>query len=165
MGFCCDCFGGGDSRMTKEEERLASEEARARAAEAAQKRFTLLPFVNIKIPFFILSSSALEYPMNMILTHWIGFLFRYPHGFFKAWSLYYCRLICFCYHYHLLSLDTHMHMKHVSSAFVFFLVLYPSRNIVNPYLKKKLNFGNYCLNFNSILIYCFIQFLGHNSCL
>lgn len=38
MGICFGCFGGGDKRMTKEEERLASEEARARAAEAAQKR-------------------------------------------------------------------------------------------------------------------------------
>ncbi|KAF7817436.1 uncharacterized protein G2W53_031405 [Senna tora] len=38
MGLCFGCFGGGNKRMTKEEERLASEEARARAAEAAQKR-------------------------------------------------------------------------------------------------------------------------------
>ncbi|XP_061358024.1 uncharacterized protein LOC133302283 [Gastrolobium bilobum] len=38
MGLCFGCFGGGDKRMTKEEERLASEEARNRAAEAAQKR-------------------------------------------------------------------------------------------------------------------------------
>ncbi|KAJ7958261.1 Histone H4 transcription factor, partial [Quillaja saponaria] len=38
MGLCFDCFGGGNNHMTKEEQRLASEEARARAAEAAQKR-------------------------------------------------------------------------------------------------------------------------------
>ncbi|KAK7291057.1 hypothetical protein RIF29_05920 [Crotalaria pallida] len=39
MGFLCfTCFNGGAKRMTKEEERLASEEARQRAAEAAQKR-------------------------------------------------------------------------------------------------------------------------------
>ncbi|XP_027330593.1 uncharacterized protein LOC113846471 [Abrus precatorius] len=38
MGLCFGCFGAGDKRMTKEEERLASEEARAKAAEAAQKR-------------------------------------------------------------------------------------------------------------------------------
>jgi len=45
MGICFGCFGGGDKRMSKEEERLASEEARARAAEAAQKRF--FPFSSI----------------------------------------------------------------------------------------------------------------------
>ncbi|CAJ2643895.1 unnamed protein product [Trifolium pratense] len=38
MGLCFGCFVGGNKRMTKEEERLASEEARARAAEAAQKK-------------------------------------------------------------------------------------------------------------------------------
>ncbi|KAL4372425.1 hypothetical protein AHAS_Ahas06G0264500 [Arachis hypogaea] len=39
MGMFCSCFNGGnDKRMTKEEERLASEEARAKAAEAAEKR-------------------------------------------------------------------------------------------------------------------------------
>ncbi|KAG5044995.1 hypothetical protein AAZX31_06G043300 [Glycine max] len=38
MGLCFGCFDGGNKRMTKEEERLASEEARARAAEAAQKK-------------------------------------------------------------------------------------------------------------------------------
>lgn len=39
MGFC-DCFGGGLSKQERlEEERIASEEARAKAAEAAQKRF------------------------------------------------------------------------------------------------------------------------------
>ncbi|CBI19399.3 hypothetical protein PVL29_023645 [Vitis rotundifolia] len=38
MGFC-DCFGGGLSKQERlEEERIASEEARAKAAEAAQKR-------------------------------------------------------------------------------------------------------------------------------
>ncbi|KAG4953598.1 hypothetical protein JHK82_039218 [Glycine max] len=37
MGLCFGCFGV-DKRMSKEEERLASEEARAKAAEAAQKR-------------------------------------------------------------------------------------------------------------------------------
>ncbi|KAJ7966526.1 Histone H4 transcription factor [Quillaja saponaria] len=39
MGYLCfGCFGGGNNQMTKEEQRLASEEARARAAEAAEKR-------------------------------------------------------------------------------------------------------------------------------
>ncbi|KAL1315556.1 hypothetical protein HN51_042304 [Arachis hypogaea] len=39
MGMFCSCFNGGNGkRMTKEEERLASEEARAKAAEAAEKR-------------------------------------------------------------------------------------------------------------------------------
>ncbi|KAJ7976839.1 Histone H4 transcription factor [Quillaja saponaria] len=38
MGLCFGCFGGDNNHMTKEEQRLASEEARARAAEAAQKR-------------------------------------------------------------------------------------------------------------------------------
>ncbi|KAL2318450.1 hypothetical protein Fmac_032326 [Flemingia macrophylla] len=36
MGLCCGCFGV--DKRSKEEERLASEEARAKAAEAAQKR-------------------------------------------------------------------------------------------------------------------------------
>ncbi|KAK7383225.1 hypothetical protein VNO78_28899 [Psophocarpus tetragonolobus] len=36
MGFCCGCFGV--DKRSNEEERLASEEARAKAAEAAQKR-------------------------------------------------------------------------------------------------------------------------------
>jgi hypothetical protein len=36
MGMCFGCFGGGEKR--KEEERLASEEARAKAAEAAHQR-------------------------------------------------------------------------------------------------------------------------------
>ena len=50
MGICCSCFdGGNDKRMTKEEERLASEEARAKAAEAAQKRSNPLPL----LPFFL----------------------------------------------------------------------------------------------------------------
>lgn len=38
MGLLCGCFGWDNKRMTKEEERLASDEARAKAAEAAQKR-------------------------------------------------------------------------------------------------------------------------------
>jgi len=48
MGLCFGCFGA-DKRMSKEEERLASEEARAKAAEAAQKRFYLFPFLNIPL--------------------------------------------------------------------------------------------------------------------
>ncbi|KAF9600678.1 hypothetical protein IFM89_011349 [Coptis chinensis] len=36
-GFCLACFGG-DKEQRREEDRLASEEARSRAAEAAQKR-------------------------------------------------------------------------------------------------------------------------------
>ena len=43
MGLCFGCLDGGNKRMTKEEERLASEEARARAAEAAQKKY--FPFL------------------------------------------------------------------------------------------------------------------------
>ncbi|XP_057974665.1 uncharacterized protein LOC131162329 isoform X4 [Malania oleifera] len=38
MGFCCDCFGGGSKQQALEEDRLASSEARAKAAEAAQRR-------------------------------------------------------------------------------------------------------------------------------
>jgi len=53
MGLCFGCFGA--DKRTKEEERLASEEARAKAAEAAQKRFYLFPFLNS--PFFDSVSS------------------------------------------------------------------------------------------------------------
>ncbi|XP_057794366.1 uncharacterized protein LOC131010716 [Salvia miltiorrhiza] len=35
---CFACFDGGSKQRQREEERLASEEARAKAAEAAQKR-------------------------------------------------------------------------------------------------------------------------------
>ncbi|XP_062164255.1 uncharacterized protein LOC133870961 [Alnus glutinosa] len=35
---CFSCFDGGNKQRRREEERLASEEARAKAAEAAQKR-------------------------------------------------------------------------------------------------------------------------------
>ncbi|XP_052188519.1 uncharacterized protein LOC127798914 [Diospyros lotus] len=35
---CFDCFGGVDKEQRREEERLASLEARSKAAEAAQKR-------------------------------------------------------------------------------------------------------------------------------
>ncbi|KAJ0086146.1 uncharacterized protein LOC116139906 [Pistacia vera] len=35
---CFACFDGGNKQQRKEQERLASEEARAKAAEAAQKR-------------------------------------------------------------------------------------------------------------------------------
>ncbi|KAH8487914.1 hypothetical protein Peur_060318 [Populus x canadensis] len=39
MGLSCfACFDGGNKKQRREEERLASEEARAKAAEAAQKR-------------------------------------------------------------------------------------------------------------------------------
>ncbi|KAL9386056.1 hypothetical protein Peur_023066 [Populus x canadensis] len=39
MGISCfACFDGGNKKQRREEERLASEEARAKAAEAAQKR-------------------------------------------------------------------------------------------------------------------------------
>jgi len=44
--------------MCKEEERLTSEEAHAKAAEAAQKRFYLYPFLNF--PFFINSISLIS---------------------------------------------------------------------------------------------------------
>ncbi|KAI3972757.1 hypothetical protein MKX01_019415 [Papaver californicum] len=37
MGFCFSCFGG-ETEESREEDRLASEEARSKAAEAAQKR-------------------------------------------------------------------------------------------------------------------------------
>ncbi|KAE9586850.1 hypothetical protein Lalb_Chr23g0267531 [Lupinus albus] len=42
MGLCFGCFDGGNKRMTKEEERLASEEARARAAQKMQAIFYYL---------------------------------------------------------------------------------------------------------------------------
>ncbi|EOY15714.1 Uncharacterized protein TCM_034696 isoform 1 [Theobroma cacao] len=35
---CLPCFGGGNKEERKEQDRLASAEARAKAAEAAQKR-------------------------------------------------------------------------------------------------------------------------------
>ncbi|XVE55747.1 hypothetical protein DITRI_Ditri03aG0183200 [Diplodiscus trichospermus] len=35
---CFSCFDGGNKELRKEQERLASAEARAKAAEAAQKR-------------------------------------------------------------------------------------------------------------------------------
>ncbi|OMO70779.1 hypothetical protein COLO4_28504 [Corchorus olitorius] len=35
---CFSCFGGGDKEERREQDRLASAEARAKAAEAAQKR-------------------------------------------------------------------------------------------------------------------------------
>ncbi|KAK7321640.1 hypothetical protein VNO77_32472 [Canavalia gladiata] len=38
MGLCFGCFGVGDKHTSKEEDIMASEEARAKAAEAAQKR-------------------------------------------------------------------------------------------------------------------------------
>ena len=45
MGFC-DCFGSGLSKQERlEEERIASEEARAKASEAALRRFS--PFIVI----------------------------------------------------------------------------------------------------------------------
>jgi len=49
MGVWFGCFSV-DKHMCKEEERLTSEEAHAKAAEAAQKRFYLYPFLNF--PFF-----------------------------------------------------------------------------------------------------------------
>ncbi|GLU15937.1 hypothetical protein SLE2022_323890 [Rubroshorea leprosula] len=38
MGCCFSCFDGGKREERREQERLASAEARAKAAEAAQKR-------------------------------------------------------------------------------------------------------------------------------
>ncbi|KAL2895020.1 Starch synthase 3 chloroplastic/amyloplastic [Bienertia sinuspersici] len=38
MGGICSCFDGEDKYERREQERLASEEARAKAAEAAQRR-------------------------------------------------------------------------------------------------------------------------------
>lgn len=53
MGLCFGCFDGGNKRMTKEEERLASEEARARAAEAAQKKCFFLSFTISSLCLYI----------------------------------------------------------------------------------------------------------------
>lgn len=65
MGLCFGCFGGGSNRMTKEEERLASEEARARAAEAAQKRFlTFIPFFKFPSSFFKSGIFLFYYHVN-----------------------------------------------------------------------------------------------------
>lgn len=84
MGICFGCFGGGDKRMTKEEERLASEEARARAAEAAQKRFIPFSFVLNILPnlivrflqkFFFFFIRILGFHFN---TH-MGFYILYDH--------------------------------------------------------------------------------------
>ncbi|KAK3029784.1 hypothetical protein RJ639_038226, partial [Escallonia herrerae] len=45
---CFDCFDGGLKEERREEERLASQEARAKAAEAAEKRqFISLPLMHI----------------------------------------------------------------------------------------------------------------------
>ncbi|KAK3020768.1 hypothetical protein RJ639_047896 [Escallonia herrerae] len=45
---CFDCFDGGPKEERREEERIASEEARAKAAEAAEKRqFISLPLMHI----------------------------------------------------------------------------------------------------------------------
>lgn len=52
MGLCFGCFGVGDKRMSKEEERIASEEARAKAAEAAQKRFIFIHFLIFPFSLF-----------------------------------------------------------------------------------------------------------------
>lgn len=39
---CFDCFDGGNKQQRKEQDRLASAEARAKAAEAAQNRYSFL---------------------------------------------------------------------------------------------------------------------------
>jgi len=56
MGLCFGCFSV-EKHMRKEEERLTYEEAYAKAAEVAQKRFYLYPFLNF--PFFINSISLI----------------------------------------------------------------------------------------------------------
>lgn len=52
----CACFGGEFKEQRREQERLASAEARARAAEAAQKRHSFLRFI---CSMFTISSSVL----------------------------------------------------------------------------------------------------------
>ena len=42
MGQCMSCIDDGKKEQRKEEERLASAEARAKAAEAAQKRWVFI---------------------------------------------------------------------------------------------------------------------------
>ncbi|KAK2985609.1 hypothetical protein RJ640_006872 [Escallonia rubra] len=61
---CFDCFDGGQREERREEERLASEEARAKAAEAAEKRqFISLPLMHIAhtavlaFTFFLITSN------------------------------------------------------------------------------------------------------------
>lgn len=50
MGFaiCCPCFGP-SKEQRREEDRLASEQARARAAEAAQKRQLIPSLISISM--------------------------------------------------------------------------------------------------------------------
>lgn len=75
MGICFGCFGGGDKHMSKEEERLASEEARAKAAEAAQKRFIS------KFPFSSLNSCK-KYKRHKIYV--FGFFISIPKWLFRS---------------------------------------------------------------------------------
>lgn len=42
---CFDCFGKGGKQVQREQDRLASEEVRVKAAEAAQKRQNLYLYV------------------------------------------------------------------------------------------------------------------------
>ncbi|KAK6784438.1 hypothetical protein RDI58_017893 [Solanum bulbocastanum] len=68
---CLDCFDGGSKReQRREEEQLASEEARARAAEAAQKRqISSLPYQFVFISYAYTDSSS---------SHFISLLTALP---------------------------------------------------------------------------------------
>src|SRR4051812_15448511 len=87
MGICFGCFGGGDKHMSKEEERLASEEARAKAAEAAQKRFfSKFPLLFLRI-FYLLDHSIHAKSKKDTKFTYSGFSFQYPNGYLEAlWS-------------------------------------------------------------------------------
>ncbi|MBA0565972.1 hypothetical protein Golob_010826, partial [Gossypium lobatum] len=57
MGCFFSCFDGGNKEQRKEEDRLASAEARAKASEAAQKRSLSLPFYD-SLPFLSYSVAS-----------------------------------------------------------------------------------------------------------
>ena len=88
MGLLCDCFGGGGKRMTKEEERLASDEARAKAAEAAQKRSVPPPSLPLSLSSSVFHSHCIFgsffYYNLMITRELLQFFFSLAVlGFFR----------------------------------------------------------------------------------
>ena len=82
MGICyCSCFDGDNNkRMTKEEERLASEEARAKAAEAAQKRSNPLPLLPFSLFMFCSSILTIGF-LQIFIFHWIRVYIWTPFWF------------------------------------------------------------------------------------
>jgi len=93
MGLCFGCFDGGNKRMTKEEERLASEEARARAAEVAQKKYVSLIIFSSSSSSSFLDFYMYEKPCcNLVL-------FFVLHVIILFVSLY-IYLLMFLYHKH-----------------------------------------------------------------